>query len=66
MKIQIEIDTSNDAFHPYAVREVGRILSSEIQKMKIDGLVAKSLRDANGNVIGSVKIISPEEEGEHA
>lgn len=62
MKVLIEIDTENDAFKPNPAREVARILHSESQRMKIDGLRKKILQDVNGNVIGFTRITTTEKE----
>jgi len=63
VKVLIEIDTSNDAFIPHPVPEVMKILQSEALKMKMDGLLAKTLKDSNGYVVGYIKVSPQKPEG---
>jgi len=55
-KITIVIETGNAAFDDSPATEVGRILKDLADKFQYSGVVIGTLRDINGNRVGTVNI----------
>ena len=56
MQLNLVLDTDNAAFDDDRLLEVRRILSEEFYDYPLED---KKLRDINGNVVGSIKWITP-------
>jgi hypothetical protein len=56
MKIAIEINLGNDAFHPDFNKEVGRILRDLAERLPQSKETPKNLKDRNGNTCGHAKL----------
>ena len=57
---RLEIDTANDAFVGYPAGEVARILRETADDLDA-GIIAFSIRDSNGNTVGSWELSEEEE-----
>jgi hypothetical protein len=56
MKCKINIEMDNTAFDEYPEVELNRILKKLAHDLDVEGLLNHSLRDINGNTVGTIKI----------
>ncbi len=56
MKITIEIQCDNAAFDPESAVEVSRILGELSNRVGVNGITRRTLRDINGNSVGTMKV----------
>ena len=54
--VKIVITTGNAAFDDEPASEIARILRNLAERFEHDGIPPEAIRDANGNVCGSVEV----------
>lgn len=60
MKLVVEIDIDNDAFHPDETIELARIFSEYALRLSRGDTITKNFRDINGNVVGYARLSKEE------